>query len=399
MSPITPTQLQDYYRSIERPFEETEKLEVREGEVGFFKPLFVVGLMFSLMPLIPWGLSAALPRVFGPRVLTIWSFRFSISSFWFLWPAAFGFFLVMLILAFALGRPSEELRSRQLSPAHMRFAYCYGVEDELNKYQTNRLERHLQNAQHYLDKLSKSLLRLIVHDVFIGFPEERPRPLDEAALPSASIYSRNPIRHLTQRMRWFKLEPQTEKILSAFFDIRPKLEDRLNDKKDLSTATSALTDLAAYLYTEIPEICEGTEEEKRLCRESGDVALRNFADKLNALLPYKSEVKPVTPQEAVSRKLVSTGSKLAGLFADDNVLICFLAWYVLSLTLIGLGFWLAFRFVPSLRLDPVIVSTIVGAPVAGAITAVTIARLGRSGRPPSKPETESSKSSENTRVR
>ena len=379
MNPISLVQVRDYYSSIQGPFEETNRIESKESKVGFFKATLIFGLIFSLVPLIPWGLSVVFTKLVRPRLLAIWTMRIPTNSFWFLWPVAFALFLIALILAFRLSRPSEEQRKRRLSPAHMRFAYCFSAFEEITDYQTNKLKPHLEKAQEYLAMLSKSFLRLLLaHDVVPGSPPGNVIISEDEPIITG-VYGFAPVTALSRRLRWFKLEPQTEKIVSAISGIDSKMEDRIKDKKDLSNIASILTDLATYLYTEIPEICDGTDEDKKQFQEYGDTALNAFADKLNALQPYKSEAEPLTPHQAVSRKFASTSSKVSAFFTHENVLVCFCAWYIFSAILICFGFWLASLLIPAFKLDTVILSTIVGGPVAGAITAVTVARLGRRG--------------------
>jgi membrane associated rhomboid family serine protease len=62
------------------------------------------------------------------------------------------------------------------------------------------------------------------------------------------------------------------------------------------------------------------------------------------------------------------------LFTRENVLVGFVAWYLLTLCIIGLGLYVAVCLT-GMNLDSVVHSAIVGGPVAGAITALTIPRL------------------------
>jgi hypothetical protein len=388
---LHPDQPAEYYTSIKELFGDTQKLEEKEGRFGFFGGLIIVCFVFSLLPIIPWILSIVLPRLFRPENISVLGYGFSPGSFWFLWPTCFITFLVLLITLMVTRGPSEEMRSRRLSPVQMRFAYCYGTVDEIKKYQTNRLYRHIEKAQSYLDRLARSLWDLTVPASILGLPEARIHYrhlyLHEAELARTGAPAGRILGGLTPRVKWFKLDPQTEKILNAIFKLPSKFDDRLKDKRDLSTLARALTELATHLYTEIPEIFEGTEDDRRQWEETGNTALNTFADQVNALSPYRAEAKAVSPHETVSRQVVSTGWKLTSFFVHENVLVCFVAWYLLSLLLIGSGFWIAFHYVPTLAVDTVIMSTIVGGPVAGAITAVTIARIGRPR--PSSTERES----------
>jgi len=376
-----PARLADYYKSIEQPFAETRKVEEKERKVGFLGVLIILCFVFSLLPVIPWLLSIVLPKLAGAKTLSILGQEISVNSFWFLWPACFVLFLLLLILSLKAREPSEQVRSRLLSPAQMRFAYCYGTLREMEKYQTTRLQRYAQSAQTYLDSLFESLRELTWPYLVFHSLGPRIHPLHEEALWRAETIQGGSLEALTHRLKWFKLDPQTQKILDAFSHLPSKFKDRLRDRKELSNLSRALTQLSTYLYTEIPEIpeiSEGSEEDNREWQEIGAAALSAFADEVNALPPYTAQLKPVSPKEAVSRRLASRGSKLAAFFVHENILIRFFSWYFLSLFLIATGFWIAFRCVPTLSVDTVIISTIVGGPVGLAITGVTIARIGGS---------------------
>jgi hypothetical protein len=203
------------------------------------------------------------------------------------------------------------------------------------------------------------------------------RPEEIAFLTPSIIVGPN-LLELTKRLSWFRFEARTHAILSAFSAFESKIKARITDKKDLPVICNALRDLAAYFYTEIPEIHLGTEEESLHLRESGDGYLLSFAKMIESLDVYHPESKTPSARESASVSLSVISAKLARPFSHENVLYCFLAWYFLSLLLIASGFLLAFHYLPGLKLDTVIVSTVVGGPVAGAITAVTIAKLRRS---------------------
>jgi hypothetical protein len=176
-----------------------------------------------------------------------------------------------------------------------------------------------------------------------------------------------------ERPKWYRLEPDTELIVRAFPRFPPRLRDRLKDRKDLVTIESVLTDLAGYLYTEIPEL-SGSESQSAFER-AGVESLLSFARRINDLPPYRSEPLPQTPKEKASEKILSLGRKLSAPFNHENALVSFWAWYVLLLVLFCTGFYIAFRYVPTLKIDSTVVATIVGGPIATAATAVAIPRL------------------------
>jgi hypothetical protein len=367
---LTPDALEAYFLSIEKPFLETRTGMSERG--GPFKTLVIVVFIFSLIPLLPYGLSFAASRLFGPRLLTFWSIRFALASFWFWWIASFFTSLLLLIATLKIAGPTKEERDKWLSPQQMRFAYCYGIVSEIRNYRTNHLARHIKTAAEYLETVATSLLRARIPDLADGiYPEEYWRA--EIQLSEASAVRLRGLR--VSRPYWYKLDPVTEDILRAFADFLPKLRDRVRDRKDIAIIESAVTDLAGYFYTEVPEISDGTDETG--LQNLGMASLMSFAQKVNDLPPYRSEPQRPSPEEKVSRKVVSIGQRVSGLFNHENLLISFFTWYVLLLLLFSGGFYFALRYIPGVKVDSTVITAAVGGPIATAITAVTIPRVGK----------------------
>jgi hypothetical protein len=251
----------------------------------------------------------------------------------------------------------------------MRFAYCYGVVHEIRRYKTNQIGRHIDTAMNYLDKTAMALFRVSSLDTSEGFyPDQywrRELLLSGHQMAVFNLIGRCP--------KWYRLRPETETILQACQEFAPKLGDRLKDRKDLGALESALTDLAAYQYTEIPELSDSKSESRF---EEGTELLLSFAQKVIALPPYRSEPLNPTPKEKLSRKLLLAGGKLTVLFSHENVLVAFVSWLILMLVLFWGGFYVALRFVP-IKMDSTILAALIGGPIATAVTAATIPRLGR----------------------
>ena len=164
--PPDPETLDAYFRSIEDPFRET-RTESEEG--SFLKTSAVVLFVFSLIPVFPFLLSVAIPRLFGPKLISFWGLSFSLGSFWFWWVSAFGSSLLLMLCALKFLGPSKEQKEKWLSPQQMRFAYCYGIVSEIRNYKTNHLSRHIKLATDYLEKVSAQVSgpRVIHMDEFV----------------------------------------------------------------------------------------------------------------------------------------------------------------------------------------------------------------------------------------
>ena len=365
---ISSTALQAYFKSIEDLFRET-----RTGLAAADKsPLgnFVLIFVFSLIPLIPYLLSKLAFVLWGPLVTGFRSFHFHVASFWFWWIVSFIASLSMLILVAKFSGPGPEEKRRWLSPQQMRFAYCYEAADEIRKYRTNHLDRHIETALQDLSEVATALMQASTLNLAEGIHPYHYWQLEAQARENQAHRS---VGERVERPKWFRLEPDTELIVRAFPRFLPRLRDRLKDRKDLVTIESVLTDLAGYLYTEIPELSDS--ESQSAFERAGVESLLSFARRINDLPPYRSEPLPQTPKEKASEKILSLGRKLSAPFNHENALVSFWAWYVLLLVLFCTGFYIAFRYVPTLKIDSTVVATIVGGPIATAATAVAIPRL------------------------
>lgn len=368
--------VEEYFISIRRLFSDARQLREEEGKYQVLKGTTVGLFVLSVLPLVPYLLRYVVTRYKLIHGLKVHEWTIPVNSFWFWWSACFVGTLLLMLGTFRLLRPSPELQKNRLSPQQLRFAYCYSLADEIRNFQTNRLQRHLDKAIEYARELGEFLWRSTVPfpvpgsaDVYLSIEGQ---PHSDRDFRIQEIFSRRP--------KWYRLQPETEEILRAFREFLPKYLDRLRDKKDLATLNSALEDLAEYFYTEIPEIAPDSSEAQREMEAAGMVALMKFVAKTNGLAPYRSEAIPSTAKEDVARKVAFTGSRLAALFVHHNVLVSFFAWYFLLLLICSSAAWAALRYVAALKLDSVMVTSLIGVPLLGAITATTIPRIGRDGK-------------------
>lgn len=369
---LAPNVLADYFNSIKQAFGETQEgLERDKRSLGPFIFVFV----FSLIPVIPFLLSKIMSLLFGSAIIGFRAVHFSVASFWFWWIVSFVATLSLLLVLNRLIRPREKEKKRWLSPAQMRFAYCYGAADELRKYLTNRRGNHLEIADKYVLQIGIAIVRSSTLDLVEGvYPYHYWQP--EIRTLAQDSKSNRSIGLVVPRPKWYRLQPDTESILEAFRFFLGKLRDRLKDRKDLVEIESALMDLSRYLYTEIPEV-SGSDSDSDLER-IGIESLLSFAQQINGLPLYRSETPHQKTSETASQRIISFAKKLSWPFNQENLLLSFCAWYVLFLVLFSAGFYLAFRHFNSLKIDTTIVATLVGGPIATAITAATIPRLTKS---------------------
>ena len=363
---ITSEALGAYFASIEEPFRET-RVEMSPGGRSF-KTLVVVVFIFSLIPFFPYILARYSSHILI-RSVTLWNVRISFTSFWFWWIALFVISLLLLIATFKFSGPSKEQKDKWLSSQQMRFAYCYAVVNEIRNYRTNHLMRHIKAASEDFERAATAVLGLGALDIGDGIYLSQGQRLD-VQFSQSPMVGFHPVRPY-----WYKLEPETKDILRALLNFGPKVGERLKDRRDLSIIEAALVDLAGYFYTEIPEISDGTDD--TALRNLGTACLVKFSAKINELPAYRSEQQSQTSEEKISRKVVSTGQRLSTLFNNENLLVAFVAWYLLLLVLFLTGFYLALHYIPGVKVDSTMITAIVGGPIATAITAVTIPRFSK----------------------
>jgi hypothetical protein len=358
--------LEEYFQSIKEPFRETREglNKERKGVNGGFILFFI----FSLIPLIPFVASKLVWHYFNSTVISVRTIRFHIGSFWFWWVVLFIVALTTLLIAAKLAGASAEEKKKWLSPAQMRFAYCYAVVDEIGKYRTNQLPRHIEAALDCLDKIAASLFPAAALPID-PYPDQYWR--SEIKISQLQVAGIGHI--LTRPPKWYRLRPETEQILKGLGEFSPKLRDRLKDRKDLPEISTVLTYLASYQYLEIPELSDSRSEPRF---EEGLQSLLIFAQRVTTLPPYRSEELKPTPRQKLSLKISAFMATVTAPFWHDNLLVAFIVWwFFLSLLFIG-GFFGLLRVFP-VKIDSAIITTLVAGPILGAVTAVTIPRVGR----------------------
>lgn len=359
-SRIEQSLLEQYFDSIKEPFRDTQIGQANGSPMGPFIALFI----FCFIPLVPYLISKLVLWLAGHKHISFHRVQIDVSSFWAWWILTFALSLLLLILVGKFSGPTTQDKKNWLSLAQMRFAYSYGVVHEIKNFRTNRMSRHIDKALEFLDKVAEQIYAIPSFsrrgDIYPYTDLGRHYP---AILATSDDYP-----------KWFRLRPETETILQAFRELMPKLRDRVKDQKDLAAVEAVLTDLAAYQYSEIPQVSESNAETKF---EEGVDILLQFADRVISLPPYRSEALKPTSKEKVSGKAALILRKITGLFVHENVLISFFSWLVLTLLLFWGGFGLVLRIV-SLKLDSTLIVALIGGPIAAAVTGATVPRLGKS---------------------
>lgn len=374
--------LEKYYQSIESQFDRTHFLRRKNDPVESLAFATLYLFVFSVIPIFPHFLWKTIPSLLERKSLPVAFWEVNLQSFWLWWVLAVLTVGSWLYIVFKRVSVRAQRRVEESLPLpQMRFAYCYAVFDELRKFETNKLTRHIDKAMNYFDELMQEV-RFLVFPFDIN--ADRVESMALGAEGIVMVSARKGIRlqlldQLKTRYGWFRLSEDTERILRAFETMPMKLGTRLKDKKDLPQLSDCLLNLASYLYSMIPELHQTPiPAEGRLGTSSfGLGSLRAFAEKLEILPEYLPEPQKQPRETRVKDYFLRLQGSIAGVFAHQNMLLCFIAWYVLCLALVCTAVMFARVLIPELKLDSVLVSTVVGVPIAAAVTALAISRRKR----------------------
>lgn len=378
-----------YYESIEIPFRETKDAQKYQDWVETLENASIFLFAFSLIPGFPFLASSLMiwldPQEFGHLfgVAIVWK---SIFFWWCVLPP------LTLLQAISVSKWETRRRKKRekkwLPRPQMRFAYCYSIVEEIRKYLTNQLDQHIDAAMDQWHRMFYSL-RFMLHPYgFHLVPEMPPERIIVSEQWPASHRTSDAekslfpeILLLQQTFGWFKLEKTTEEINQALNSFGGKLHDRLKDKKNLAAVADCLEELAGYLYSRIPEVSNrGDQGSSEALSSFGTERLISFARKLNALAQYSSEPKPEAEVRKLRKRLLRMGEAAAHAFSHENMAICFVVWYFLTGIIVLAAFKIAFSLFPSLQMDSIIASTMVGAPLAAAVTAIAVSRNKQIGK-------------------
>lgn len=362
------TPVREYFRSIERTFEETLASKGKTDVWEKLENAFIFLLVLSVIPALPYG-SWRLLRL---HMFRLYRVAFSLPSFWMWW--LLEVVICASVLVFLSKLTSKRNKAREemwLSRPQLRFALCYAVVNEIGKYQTNRLQKPIVKASEYEVELWSSLREILSSP----FDRMAAVSIQVSDVGQGHLLKYSAVDFLRQAFPWFKLESKTDKVFEALRRFHFKIGDRIRDKKDLNEVSACLLYLSAYLYTQIPELQPSPNDDKGAAFvQWGEEQLVAFADSVARFPAYTSEEARVAKQELIKKSVVSRVSELTTIFSHDNIFVCFLSWLVCLGVLVSIGTWMMLHAFTSLKMDSVLVSTIVATPVVGAATLVAIAR-------------------------
>jgi hypothetical protein len=369
--------LGEYFKSIEHSLEETLASKERINWMETLEFGSILLFILSVFPAIPSFLTHIVLWAAKSNSFVIKGHSIPLGTLWIWWPTCVLAFLALMIVFIKWeSLRAQENNKKRLSDPQLRFACCYATAVEITKYQTNGIQMHADRALQYWKQVRTMLARMLrpfSTNYPYGIEIARSRSTHDNAWTKESRFILCPeVEILKYHFSWFHLNPETDSILEAFYDLPSKIQDRLKDKKDLEEVSSCLTNLSGYLYSRIPDI--PTRPGSDSLAEYGHESLKSFYEILSKLTPYATEPKAATHPAQFWKGVGSTIQALTIPFAHPNIIACFLAWYVLTLAITLLALKAVLHFLSNMTIDTVLVSLIVGGPLACAVTAVAISR-------------------------
>lgn len=377
MLPSDKELLKEYFRSVEHLFDETLTRQGRPNWPGIFVVANLTLLLFSIISFLPSSLAQSVPALAKVNELRVLGYSIPLTSLWLWYPACLVVFSTGLWLSIKWDSARDEKNKRELlSEPQIRFACCYSIVDEISKYRTNGLQKHMDAAFGNWRRLRSRLPQILRPFGGLYPPSHEARRFgsrNDEAWTKGQIFIFYPeIEVLKGYFSWFRLEAQTEAIIGAFYALPAKIQDRIHDKKDLDVVVSCLTELSGYLYSRIPDV--PSQEGNVSLAEFASRSLQSLVEQLIELPVYSTETKATSQPKEFWKTLVLMSSKITVPFAHSNIFLCFLAWYILTLVLTLGALKITLHFLPGMRVDSVLVSVIVGGPLACGVSAVALSR-------------------------
>lgn len=383
-----PQEVSRYYASIEDSFRASEEASKNYSDWKFVFAL--ASAMLSVLPFLPalvWLLVLWFGRKWHPTIRG-WSVPVTHFLFWWIFLAGITV-AIALFLGYQDSKRTKRIAKLHLSPAVMRFTLCFALTQELDRYTRNRLARHSEKALEYWSDLlpriramlnpsgaihSRSLLEITSIQAADLDPEVQEEMM-AAGLSIGAGYSRYrsifpQIDFLRLSQPWFKLADDTAEIVNAFNSLTPKLDGRLKDHKDLPQAIDVLRHLAVFLFCSIPELSTGDQEGATDLAETAQQSLREFAQAIRNLQPYRPEPKNLVGKEKATANIETILGRTLGLFSHENLLLRFCAWWLtMQLFVLSCGVGMI-RYFQNVKVDSTLLALFIGTPLLVAAAAL-----------------------------
>lgn len=383
-----PAEMSEYFRSIDRPFEETLASKQKDDSnfLGAMTAVCGFAIAISVLPVIPAVMYLVAPRLARVSSFSVFRLTVPLNSFKLWWPVCVvASVLAMWIIVSLSNSRSRGRKKTWLPEQQLRFALCYKVVEELRSYERNNLPLLADSALEHWRKLRPYLLGLfnpvggpLVRQTSFGFADLDPGTIEEmqrmGLQSQAGFHSSLSLFPQVSTLRvshpWFRVTPETGAIMEGINGIFDKIDPRIRKREAAGKIADCLEQLCGYLYSLIHGISG------RPVNDWGLAQLAGFAACVNAMPGYLPERKS-KKADTESEGLKGAQTKVAvvtQVFMHQNLLICFVAWYALFELLVVLAMVIAFKVVPGLKMDSVMVTSLIAAPILGAAAVVAVSK-------------------------
>lgn len=375
-----------YYKSIRLVFDEINNWErpkppFREKLVDLLLGVSIFFFVFSLIPLIPLGLSF-LAESTNYNIGKISLSNITIGSFGLIWLITAVISLLIMLLFVWINDKVDSIRKdstrppHSLSPEQLSFIAIYEAYEELKIFFVSHVEKHIENSYQALTSVMDFYPEFDEDDRWVGqndiledqvgsinsryYPEYRSylssRASLETQVEAATIFLKT-----FEKYAWFQLDENTKSILQALISFSQKIPGRLRDKEDLPNVLGIIENFSRFIYAYLPEHKTYMEaEELEKLQAVGAECLIKFSKEMNNLTSYTRPKKDKDSKVDIPPKLKE---KLQEKF-NDNIFIRFSIWFIL-ISALTTGAVLLINFRIALSSDTMVM-LIIGTSVASA---------------------------------
>jgi hypothetical protein len=379
-----------YYESIYQVY-----LKIKEGrqtktsiwETILSGILAVSGfcLFLSVVPIIPFAITFVLDYY----DYTIGSFSFAqpgLREISVIWVSSFVITVIIFFASFFVMSKIDSLPASETKPTYSlsseqyAFLDLYEAYKELRVYFVSYVDEHVDNClkalrrtqpmpshRHYTEQalVNQNINSIVVDNLYLE-SDIPPRVRITKSIPSQIVISREFLKSF-EKYPWFQLDTDTKETLQALISFHNKILPRLRKREDLPAVLTILESFCKFTYAYLPDhkAHKSTEQLNKLHSEGFDY-LRKFVDQVNQLTPFAPEKADVI----TSRQEKSAGNHIVRLL-QYNIFARFALWFILVLTLTSVTVLLIYQYYPNLDIN-IMISTIIGASVAGAATLAII---------------------------
>lgn len=330
----------EYFESIREPYEQTLRTIRKKTSVWVSRIIAVIVCLGVVA--IPFTSSRVVGFVFHQNTVLIAGHALTeIAGY-----AIFWSFFGSMILGVAAYGVAKNLQMRAaikpLSKPVMVFALSYGMFRELENFKHS--SHHHQTAVDLWGKLL-TYLRWTFQGMSIEFMH-----FDD--VPSSDYPVASYAEHFAAALHWNEVRKPEYDVMVGLNNLHTKLTQRVVRGLDVPTLKNVLRGLGNFFYS---SIAQDRDDHAQLTWGYGELV--RAMETVNRL--------PLMPPEPKPAPFISIK-----VFTQGNVVVSFLAWWMLLQILFVVVTFLAFRLFPALSINAQALVTVIAGPIAGAIAVV-----------------------------